>query len=261
MPATSLSTHYNLFVTTTSPRRYVPRAATEAALVWLERRIYGEAAAATLVTGAPGMGKSMLLRVFAQRMRDRFRSVAIPGLDTDAATLCTMLLDLLKVPPGADPEQTLLFHAAQLESRGSALLVLIDDVHRLPLATAGRLGALAETSGGLRIVAATVEVDPALARALGANATVALRTPMDPGETLAFVKAALAASWATPETRALYDRTTIARIHHEAQGVPGEVNRLAAAIADGAVRDGFVAEPGRGLWRDTTPRRTGIVPL
>jgi AAA domain-containing protein len=261
MPATSLSTHYNLFVATTNPRRYVPRAATEAALVWLERRVYGDGAPATLVRGAPGMGKSLLLRVFGQRMRNRFRPVGIPGLDTDPTTLCTMILDLLKVAPGDDPEQTLLFHAAQLESRGSALLVLIDDVQRLPIATAGRLGALAETSGGLRIVAATGDADPALARALGANATVTLRTPMDLAETLAFVKAALAASWASPETRALYDRSTIARIHHEAKGVPGEVNRLAAEVADGAVRDGFVEEPGRGLWRDTTPRRNGVVPL
>jgi hypothetical protein len=43
--------------------------------------------------------------------------------------------------------------------------------------------------------------------------------------------------------------------------VPGEVNRLAAEVADGAVRDGFVAEPGRGVWRDTAARRMGIVPL
>jgi hypothetical protein len=257
----SLSTHYNLFVATTDPRRYLPRAATEAALLWLERRVYGESAPASLVSGAAGMGKSLLLRVFAQRMRDRFRTVAIPGLDTDATTLCTMLLDLLKVAPGNDAEQGLLFHAAQLESRGSALLVLIDEAQCLSLATAGRLGALAETSGGLRIVAATNEAHGPLARALGANATVTLRTPMELKETLAFVQAALASSWATPEIRALFDRPTLARIHHEAKGVPGEVNRIAADIADGAVRDGFVAEPGRSMWRGAAARRSRIIPL
>ena len=47
--APTLSTHLNLFVSTTDPRRYLPRAATEAALLWLERRVYGERAAATLI--------------------------------------------------------------------------------------------------------------------------------------------------------------------------------------------------------------------
>lgn len=261
MEAPTLSTHYNLFVATSDPRRYLPRASTEAALRWLERRIQSDRAPATLVTGATGMGKSLLLRVFAQRMRDRFRVVSIPGLDTDAATLCTMLLDLMKIPVGADAEKTLLFQAAQLESRASALLVVIDDAQRFSMATAGRLGALAETSGGLRIVAATSEAYGPLSRALGANATVTLRMPMDLGETMAFVQAALATSWATPEVRALFDRTTIARIHHEAKGVPAEVNRLAAEIAGGAVREGFVPEPGRSFWRDTSRSRARLLPL
>jgi type II secretory pathway predicted ATPase ExeA len=256
----ALSTHLNLFVATSDPRRYVPRAATEAALLWLERRVLGHDAPATLLAGDAGMGKSILLRVLAQRLRDRFRAVSVPALDVDAATLCTMLLDHLKVEAGDDPERALLLHAAKLESRGSGLLLLIDDAQRLSLATAGRLGALAESSGGLRIVAVTSESSLQLARALGADATVSLRTPMDLGETQAFVQAALASSWATPEVRALFDRATIARIHHEAKGVPSEVNRLAAEIADGAVRDGFVAEPGRSVWRTpVSPRR--IVPL
>jgi len=134
-------------------------------------------------------------------------------------------------------------------------------VQRLPIESAGRLGALAETSGGLRIVGAIAGPDPALARALGASATVTLRTPMELAETRAFITAALASSWATPETRALFDRSTIARIHHDAQGNPGEVNRLAAALADGAVRQGFVAEPGRSIWRRAPTPRQRIVPL
>lgn len=261
MTAPALSTHLNLFVSTSDPRRYLPRPSTEAALVWLERRVWGERAPATLVTGAAGMGKSLLLRVFAQRMRGRYRTVAIPGLDVDAPTLCTMVLDLLKVDAGDDPERALLFHAARLDSRSSGLLLLIDDAQRLTLATAGRLGALAEASGGLRIVAAMAEPDPAIARALGAGATVALRTPMDLAETQAFLHAALSSSWATPELRALFDRVAIARIHHQSHGVPGEVNRLAGELADGAVRDGFVGEPGRSVWRDAATPRHRIVPL
>jgi type II secretory pathway predicted ATPase ExeA len=257
----ALSTHMNLFVATTDPRRYVPRAATDAALLWLERRVVGGEAPAALLCGDAGMGKSLLLRVLALRLRDRFRAVAVPALDVDAATLCTMVLDHLKTDPGDDAERALLLHAAKLESRGSGLLLLIDDAQRLSLATAGRLGALAESSCGLRIVAVAPTADAKLARALGATATVTLRTPMDLGETQAFVQAALASSWATPELRALFDRATIARIHHESKGVPNEVNRLAAELADGAVRDGYVAEPGRSLWKSPPTPRQRIVPL
>lgn len=257
MTSPAAPTHLNLFVATTDPRRYLPRAATEAALLRLERRVVTERAPATLLAGAPGMGKSLLLRVLAQRLRTRFRVIALPGLDTDATTFCTMACDLLKLDAGGDPERALLFHAAPLESRGSGLLLLVDDAQRLAPETAGRLGALAETSGGLRIVVAASGATDAIARALGADVTVTLRTPMDLAETQSFIAAALASGWAAPEVRALFDRSAVARIHHDAKGVPGEVARLAGELADAAVREGFVTEPGRALWRRPTapPRR------
>lgn len=257
------SSHFNLFVATSDPRRYLPRSATEVALVRLERRARAEGMPATLLTGPSGMGKSLLLRVFAQRMRRMLRTVAISGLDCDAPTFCTLVLDVLRQDAGGDPERALLFCAADWEARGSALLLAIDDVERLPLATAGRLGALAETCSGLRIVAATSEPRLDLVRALGANHAVELSTPMDLEETQAFVRAALADGWATPEVRALFDGVTVAKIHRDAGGIPGEVNRLAAERADAAVREGFVPEPGRAVWKASAaePKRRGIVPL
>lgn len=257
------SSHFNLFVATSDPRRYLPRSATEVALVRLERRARAEGMPATLLTGPSGMGKSLLLRVFAQRMRRMLRTVAISGLDCDAPTFCTLVLDVLRQDAGDDPERALLFCAADWEARGSALLLAIDDVERLPLATAGRLGALAETCSGLRIVAATSEPRLDLVRALGANHAVELSTPMDLEETQAFVRAALADGWATPEVRALFDGVTVAKIHRDAGGIPGEVNRLAAERADAAVREGFVPEPGRAVWKASAaePKRRGIVPL
>jgi hypothetical protein len=176
--------------------------------------------------------------------------------------LCTLILDVLRVDAGDDPERALLFCAAGWEAKGSALLVAIDDAHKLPLATLGRLGALAETCNGLRIVATLPEADPARARALGAGEPIVLKTPMELEETQTFVRAALAAGWAPPELRAFFDSVAVARLHRDAHGVPGEVNRLAAERADAAVREGYVPEPGRTLWRSPAQgTRQRIVPL
>jgi type II secretory pathway predicted ATPase ExeA len=277
--------HLNLFAASCDPRRYLPRSATEVTLVRLERRIRVERAGATLLVGPSGIGKSLLLRVFAQRMRRDLRVVSAASLNLDMPTLCALLLDQLRVDAGDDPERALLLCAAEWEARGSALLVLIDDAHELPPATASRLGALIEACDGFKVVAAATE-DPEsrrqpdelrspaarcapaevrrLARILGADPPVGLRTAMDLEETQAFLKASLAAGWATPELRALFDPVTVARLHRASHGIPGELNRLAAEHADAAVRDGFVPEPGRAVWRagaPPRPSRSRIVPL
>jgi type II secretory pathway predicted ATPase ExeA len=255
----------NLFAATSDPRRYLPRSATDVTLVRLERRIRVERAGATLLIGPPGIGKSIVLRVFGQRMRSDYRVVSIAGGDFDAATLCALLLDQLRVDAGDDAERALLLTAAEWEARGSALIVQIDDAHELPAATASRLGGLVEACVGLRVVAAAVENHESrrLARSLGADPPIGLRTPMDLEETQAFLRASLAAGWATPELRALFDAVTVARLHRKAQGIPGDLNRLAAEHADAAVREGFVADPGRAVWRHGAPRRprNRIVPL
>jgi type II secretory pathway predicted ATPase ExeA len=262
---TLVGSHFNLFAATSDPRRYLPRSATEVTLVRLERRLRVERAGATLLVGPSGIGKSMLLRVFGQRMRSELRVVSAVGSKLDAPTLCALVLDQLRADAGDDPERALLLAAAEWESRGSALLVLLDDAHEIPFATASRLGALVEACDGFRIVAAATENHESrrLARVLGADPPVGLRTPMDLEETQAFLRAALAAGWAAPELRALFDPTTVARLHRSAQGVPGELNRLAAEHADAAVRQGFVPEPGRAVWRHGAPRRPSskIVPL
>jgi type II secretory pathway predicted ATPase ExeA len=257
--------HFNLFAATADPRRYLPRSATEVTLVRLERRIRVERAGATLLVGPSGIGKSIVLRVFGQRLRSEYRVASALGGNLDAPTLAALLLDQLRVDAGDDPERALLFTAAEWEARGSALIVLIDDAHELPFDTASRLGGLVEACPGLRIVAAATENHESrrLARVLGADPPVGLRTPMDLEETQAFLRASLAAGWATPELRALFDAVTVARLHRSAQGVPGELNRLAAEHADTAVREGYVPEPGRAVWRHGAPRRprSKIVPL
>ena len=62
-------TSLNPFVQSGDARRYLPRPACEAALAELERALRA-GALATLLAGPAGIGKSLLLRVLAHRLRE-----------------------------------------------------------------------------------------------------------------------------------------------------------------------------------------------
>ena len=170
--------------------------------------------------------------------------------EIDAPTLCAFVLDQLHRDASEDPEQAILLLAADWSAKRSALVIAIDDAERLPLATAGRLGALAMAAGGgLRIVAAAPEPATALAHALGCDAeAVALRAPMTLRETQTHLQAALAAAHAPPEVSELFHGLGAAQIFHDSRGIPSEVNAFAAERVAMAVADGAVAEPGRAAW-------------
>jgi energy-coupling factor transporter ATP-binding protein EcfA2 len=258
------SPHLNLFVASDDTRRYVPRPATEEALAALEQRITVDREETTLLVGPPGIGKSMLLRVLVSRLRRTLRTVTLGAGDIDAPTLCAFVLAQLRLEASNDPEQSVLLLAAEWSAKRSALVIAIDAAERLPLATAGRLGALAMTAGGgMRIVAAAPEPATELARALGCQAgAVALRTPMTLHETQAHLQAALAAGHAPPEVRDLFTGLTVAQIFRESHGLPSDVNALAAERLAVAVADGAVAEPGRSAWgRPAATSRRSIVSI
>ena len=264
MLSTIHSPHLNLFVASDDTRRYLPRPATEEALAQLERRILVDRAEATVLVGPPGIGKSMLLRVLVQRLRRTLRTVTLGAGDIDAPTLCAFALAQLRLEASSDPEQAVLLLAAEWSAKRSALVIAIDAAERLPLATAGRLGALAMIAGdGLRIVAVAQEPATELARALGCQAeAVALRTPMTLLETQAYLRAALAAGHAPPDVRDLFTGISVAQIFRESHGVPSDVNALAAERLAVAVADGAVAEPGRAAWgHPAAARRRAIVSL
>ena len=257
MSAPIRSPRLHLFVTNDDPRRYLPRPATEHALAQLEVRLLKDCAAATLLVGPPGIGKSLLLRVLVQQLRSTLRTVTLGAGDIDATTLCAFVLDQLRADPGDDPEHALLMLAADYGMKRSALVIALDSAEQLPLETAGRLGALAVTAGGsLRLVAAAQEPATALARALGCeDDVVALRTPMNLRETQAHLEAALATGCAPPEVRELFHGLSAARIFRESNGIPSAVNAIAEEQIATAVREGTVAEPGRAAWGRITPKK------
>ena len=243
-------TSLNPFVQSGDARRYLPRPACEAALAELERALRA-GALATLLAGPAGIGKSLLLRALAHRLRRDFRVAVVPGLRLAPHQICDWVLELLRIPRSEDPERDLSMQAADWKRRGSALVVAIADAHELSPETAGRLAGLAfAADGGLRWVVEASEPSGALRRALEHDAEpVWLRTGMNFGETAEFVRAALAAASAEPEVRTFFDGPTMIRLYRESGGVPGRVNQLAAEWLAVAVRDGGLPPPGRVGWR------------
>ena len=85
------------FGDTVSPSLYVPRKATERALIELVE-CGTEPARPAVLLGPPGIGKSLLLRRAAQSIQEVGYRVflAYPSLDTKG--LCTWILDRLRSP-------------------------------------------------------------------------------------------------------------------------------------------------------------------
>lgn len=104
--------------------------------------------------GVEGSGKSTLLRALREAPPAGSLCVPVPIPTLEPADFVRWCLHVL----GESPTRTsmaALQHRAECEvSRSGHLLLLIDDAHRLPLATAEALGELLRsTSAGLRIVA------------------------------------------------------------------------------------------------------------
>jgi len=255
-------TSQNPFVQNGDPRRYLPRPACETALAELERALRA-GALATLLAGPAGIGKSLLLRVLAHRLRRDFRVVLVPGLRLAAHQICDWALELLRTARSEDPERDLAMQAADWKRRGSALVIAIHDAHELSPETAGRLAGLAlAADGGLRwLVEAALPGD--LQRSFEPEAEpIWLRTGMDFGETAEFVRAALAAASAAPEVRSFFDGTLLVRLYRESGGVPGRVNHLAAEWLAAALRDGTLPPPGRAAWlADSAKKSTRSAPI
>jgi DamX protein len=253
----AIATSLNPFFDSGDLRRYLPRPACEAALAAIEGALRA-GALAMLLAGPPGIGKSMLLRALAHRLRRDFRVALLPAVGLEAHEICAWALALLRAERGEDPECELAMRAADWKRRGSALVVLIDDAHQLSLDAASRLAGLAlAADGGLRWVATTREPCDALRKAFGHEAeAISLRAGMSFGETAEYVRAALAAASAEPEVRAFFDGAMLVQLHRDSGGVPGEVNRLAAERLGQAVRGGTLPPPGRTTWRTYAARLT-----
>ena len=212
---------------------YIPREATELALAKLLDGFRGSNRVAAL-TGPPGLGKSLLLHLLADRVEEKFHSVFLPYGALTPEDLCAYALDRLGSPRTDDSVGVLKAYARHLKEEGSALLLLIDDAGAMPISTLRWLGDLAQKSdGSLRCVfAVTDDVNSgAVIAALPSEAAIVrLADPMTPEQTANYVEAHLAVGRVSGAVRALFDDATVTRLHELSGGVPRRLHTVAQAV-------------------------------
>jgi len=236
------------FGMTADPETYMPRAATERALAELERALLaGEFP--VVLTGPPGIGKTLLLRVVERRLAGRVRCVYIAYAALSGAELCSWILGLLGVsaPANGDAEAALLAAAQGFAQAGTPLALLIDDASAIPPDTAERIGALAAGSrGALQIVAADMEdasFGPWVTRFGARVERVRLEAPMSAAETALYIRARLQRGGVSPDERGRLDAKVIDRIFRRSNGIPRAVQALASEF----LRVGKAALPMEAL--------------
>ena len=210
---------------------YVPRPTTEAAL----RAIASALESGTrriAVRGPAGMGKSLLLRLLEGRLPANF--------------------DVLHVTPGVLPLADLLAFAlgaraprgVSLPAGGDRVLVLpIDDAEELTIPVArGLAGLVRKAEGALRLVIAVrgEPREPLVAALGGSLAEVALDQPMTEPEVALYLAVRLHRAGASEDVRRRLGSEHAARLHAQAGGNPGRLNRLASDL----LRGHSLTEPG-----------------
>ena len=213
------------FGETANPDDYIPREACEAALGRMSRVVFDIGAPAVLV-GAPGIGKSLLLRVFARRHADRCDAIELAYGAMTFEDLCEWTIRLFDEPLTGLPSEDLAFALQRRE-----LLLLIDDASSLPPETAAALGDFARSQPSLHILLAASEGDDAtdhMLAALGEPAPrVHLAQPMDIDEACHYMTQRLERWGASRQMLDDIREEAIERAHQLSRGNPRRLHSVA----------------------------------
>jgi len=224
------------FASTADAASYLPREATESALSRLEEG-FRRGRRVQVLSGPPGLGKTLLLHVLAARLEDGFRTLYLPYASLSFADLCTWILGLLGEPPGSFPDRELLASARRSALRGRPLLLLVDEASGIPKECAERLAELvAEAEGSLRLLLVPVD-DARAGRVLAVLARdveeLRLSAPLTLPETERYVRTRLVRSGAPEDALLRFDADTVARLHLASGGNLRRLHRLAGEVMRG----------------------------
>jgi len=236
------------FEVTSDPADYVPRRVTQELLESVQSSLR-KGARAIAVTGPPGLGKTMLLRVLERRLRAAFRTVRISYTALLPGEFLRWILKLAGEPVTESADEALLELADRLAHSRTALVLLLDDAGAIPIPTLRRLMELAaEADGAMRVVlfAAEDARTASILEALGPDTlTIRFNEPMAENETAEYVHAHLTRAGAPSALVRLFDPEVVAQLHFESAGIPRELHRLASELC----RQGSVGRRAPGPER------------
>ncbi len=192
-----------------SPRTafYFPSRVIDAARVNLERAIR-RSEGIGMVVGGPGTGKSLLLAVIAEQVRDDFEVALLTGarICTRRALWQSILAELGEPYRGIDEADLrigVLERIRGLSATGSGLVILVDEAHTLPIRLLEELRLLSNVPTPLPavhvVLAGTTDLEERLAspRMEPLAQRIAVRgylEPLDHAETVAYLRSQCAAA-------------------------------------------------------------------
>ncbi len=220
------------FSNTADPDAYIPRTATESALVRLEMALR-DGARVVCLSGPAGSGKTLLLNVLEERLAGDFCTLRVPYPKLDPDEFCRWGLAALREPAAGDPERALAARIVRGAASGDPPLVwVIDDADYLPVPTLRSLLWLQRTVGdALRLLLARSGELPGgeLAEAGVLPVNVELDGEMESAEMTRYVRARLDRSGVAPGLRARIE-AAIGQLYARSHGNPGRLHAAAATL-------------------------------
>lgn len=239
------------FPLTADAAAYQPRDATENAL----RRLcegFRRGRRVQVLSGPPGLGKTLLVHVLAARLESEFQSVYLPYASLSWRDLCTWILGLLGEPAGSYPDRELLASARRAALHGRPLLLLVDEASGLPPESTAALAALVrEAEGALRLLLVPLD-DARAGHVLAVLARdveeLRLSAPLTLEETERFLRTRLVRGNVPFDLQRRFDADTVARLHRASGGNPRRLHHLAGEVLRGnaAVLPGSEAREALG---------------
>ena len=224
------------FPITADPASYQPREATESALQRLEDG-FRRGRRVQVLSGPPGLGKTLLLHVLAARLDRDFKTLYLPYVSLAWQDLCAWILGLLGEPAGAFPDRELLGSARRFALRGRPLLLLVDEASGIPAESAEALGQLVDEAGGaLRVLLVPLD-DTRAGRVLAVLARdveeLRLSAPLTLEESERYLRTRLVRSNVDFALQRRFDADTVAHLHRVSGGNPRRLNYLASEVLRG----------------------------
>ena len=198
------------FALTTNAADYLPRPDTESVLVELEEWVKNGATSSIWLTGPPGMGKSLLLKVLADRLSGCPLCVYVPYPMLAPKDFAAWVLEALGRLEGDVPRDQIAALAARRAEQGGLLLLVDDAMSMRPTTRCALEDWYIESAGALRSVLAATGIPSAIAASgSSVDVRVVLDKPLSFDESTALFSAAIERSQLDAEARALFDLATV----------------------------------------------------